>query len=411
MKRIVITGFGVVASNGIGREAFSRALFGGVSGISPVALFDTTPFSSKTAGEVKDFSPQDILGPKGLRTLDRSTKLLSCAAKLALDDAGITIDEELSADAGVVVGTTLGSIRSISEFDRESIIEGPQYVNPALFPNTVINSPASQVSIRFNIKGLNATISTGFTASLDALGYAADFVRMGRVSVVLAGGVEELCQEIYWALYKTQFLAGIKPGSPEISCPFDKRRNGAVFGEAACIAALEPLERALKRGATILAEVTGYGSGFEPYRIDKYKSGGRGMRRAMHAAMAAARLLPPDIDYVSAAANSTVAADAIEADALCEVFGASAGAVPVTALKSMTGECVSASGMLQIAAAAESIRMQRIPPTLQYEEKDSRCPVSVVSGRDHAANISNVLVNACGPSGCNSSVIISKYKG
>ena len=187
-KRVVITGIGVLASNAIGKDDFWKAIREGRSGIKPVTLFDTSTTRAKMAGEITDFRAEQFLGEKGLRTFDRVTKLVLSAAKLALDDAGLKapLDEGLSVQTGVSLGSTLGSVRSISEFDKEGLRGGPRSVNPALFPNTVINAPASQISIRFNIKGFNTTISTGFSASLDAIDYAANFIKLYDYDIVLA---------------------------------------------------------------------------------------------------------------------------------------------------------------------------------------------------------------------------------
>jgi 3-oxoacyl-[acyl-carrier-protein] synthase II len=179
-KRIVVTGVGILASNGIGKNDFWDACDAGRTGIKDISLFDTSSLTTKTAGEIKDFDAKIYLGEKGLRLLDRSTKLVNVAAKLALEDGAFTVTPENTDRTGVVVGTTLGSVWSISEFDKTALIEGPRYVNPALFPNTVINSPASQISIRFVIKGFNTTIATGFTSTPDALKYACDFIRWDR---------------------------------------------------------------------------------------------------------------------------------------------------------------------------------------------------------------------------------------
>ncbi|MDD5653823.1 MAG: beta-ketoacyl synthase N-terminal-like domain-containing protein, partial [Candidatus Omnitrophica bacterium] len=157
MQRIVITGLGVIAANGIGKEAFINSTLNGVSGVRPISLFGTDSFKPKLAAEATDFKAEDFLGAKGLRTLDRSTKLVSSAAKQALDDSGLQINAENAARVGMAIGCTLGSIASIIDFDKEALVEGPRYVNPAFFPNTVINSPASQASIRFNIQGFNTT--------------------------------------------------------------------------------------------------------------------------------------------------------------------------------------------------------------------------------------------------------------
>ncbi|MDI6606045.1 MAG: beta-ketoacyl synthase N-terminal-like domain-containing protein, partial [Candidatus Omnitrophota bacterium] len=219
-EKIVITGLGVISSNGVGKDAFFEGIFSGASGIGPISLFDTSSLKVKTAAEIKDFSPQEFLGAKGLRTLDRSTKLAASAARMALDDAGLEVKEENSRQIGIVIGSTLGSISSISDFDREALTEGPRYVNPALFPNTVINSPASQVAIKFNIKGFNATLSTGFSAGLDAINYAVDMLRFAKAKIVLAGGVEELCIQVFLGFYKCGMLAGSGGASGEICCPF-----------------------------------------------------------------------------------------------------------------------------------------------------------------------------------------------
>jgi len=353
-KRVVIAGLGVIASNGAGKDAFFEAISKGISGIKPVSLFDTAAFGAKTAGEIKDFAPEEFLGPKGLRTLDRSTKLVASAAKLALDDAKLAITEANTHDTGVAVGTTLGSLRSISDFDRDAIQEGPRYVNPALFPNTVINSPASQVSIKFNIKGFNATISTGFSASLDAINYAADFIRLGRVKVVLAGGVEELCLQTFIGFYK----AGLS----------------VTIGEGSAILVLEDLDSARQRNAHIYAEVSGYGAG----------CGARdGIKKAMEESIKEADIALADIDCVSSAANLDNENDLGEEQAIKDLFG-SREKVRISSIKPLVGECYSASGSLQAASALALIEKQ--------EAK-------------------NVLINAFGPSGQNSSLIISKFRG
>ncbi|NQT22651.1 MAG: hypothetical protein HQ579_04335 [Candidatus Omnitrophica bacterium] len=197
-KRIAITGIGVLASTGIGKDAFWKGLKDGKSGMRPVSLFDTSNLGSKLAGEIVNFDPKAILGQKGLRNLDRTTLLVMCASKLALDDAGLPspVPEEETDYFGVTLGSTMGSIWSISEFDKTALRDGPRSVNPALFPNTVINSPASHISIKFNIKGFNTTISTGFCSSIDAIYYAMNMINLYEYHTVLVGGVEELCERL-----------------------------------------------------------------------------------------------------------------------------------------------------------------------------------------------------------------------
>ncbi len=401
-KRVVITGLGIISPNGIGKEAFFDAVAKGVSGIKPISLFDTTPFKVKTAGEVKDFKPEEILGPKGLRILDRSTKLVNSAAKLAIDDAKLEISEENNRDIGVAIGSTLGSVSSISEFDKDSIKEGPHYVNPALFPNTVINSPASQISIRFNIKGFNATIATGSSAALDAINYAASFIRLGRVKVALAGGVEELCLQIFLSFYKTNNLAGLKNGAVELSCPFDKRRNGIIFGEGAGVFILEDLESALKRGAKIYAEIVGYGTGMR---------GIEGLKKSMRTAVNKSGIASENIDCICVAANSTLDSDAMEVTAIKDVFAKAEDRVYISAVKSILGEGYSAAAAMQTAAALCAIEKQLIPPTLNYEQADPACKLGNIVNKAVSSDVKKVLINAFGFGGINSSLIISKFAG
>src|SRR3989344_2483765 len=241
-KRVVITGLGVLAGNGKGKEEYWQALEEGKVGYKRVSLFDPSQFTVDEAAEVSDFDATKYMGIKGLRSLDRATKLLVSSAKLAVEDSQFIITDENTYDVGVSVGTTFGSLKSISEFDEVTLKEGPRYTNPALFPNTVINSPASQVSIWHHIKGFNTTISTGFTASLDAMSYAYDFIQYGRAKVIYAGSVEEMCYHTFFGFYALKFMSGSKDGEAFINCPFDKRRNGVTLGEAACLVCMEDFE-------------------------------------------------------------------------------------------------------------------------------------------------------------------------
>jgi len=409
-KKIVITGVGVVTSNGIGKKAFWKSLGKGASGIKKVSLFDTQQLSCHHAGEIENFDPVPFLGEKGLRTLDRTTKIVNVAAKLAIDDARLEINESNTDEVGVVLGTTLGSVYSISEFDKTALVEGPRSVNPALFPNTVINSPASQISIRFGIKGFNTTIATGFTASLDALRYACDFIKLGRAKAVVVGGVEELCIQTYLGFYKLKFLAASRNGgSLELSCPFDRRRNGIVFGEGAAMVVIEDLESAQERKADIYAEIASFGSYFDPFRINKYNRLGPGIRAAMRFALQNARLKPRDVDYICANANSTQEADLIEAEAIKDVFDKEARAVPVSSVKSMVGESFSASGALSLAASVGALRESFIPPTINFKEADQGCDLDVVPNKARKAALKNILINTFGPSGTNTCCVVRKF--
>jgi 3-oxoacyl-[acyl-carrier-protein] synthase II len=407
-KNIVITGTGVLSPIGIGKDVYWEALFQGKTGFRPISLFDTGSFRVNIAGDISDFDPLSFLDKKGLRDLDRSTRLVCSAAKLAIDDSKLEITESNTNSAGVALGTTFGSLHSISQFDREGLIEGPRSVNPSHFPNTVINSPASQVSIRFKIKGFNTTISTGFCASLDAFSYAADFIRLNRANVVLTGGVEELCEETFLGFHNLGYLSGTN-GIEPLCCPFDARRNGTILSEGAAMLVLEDEEHARARGASLLAHVLGYASAFDPSAAGSFTHAGSGLKNAINHALKDAALLPDDIDFICACSNSTKGLDRMETNVIKEIFGKHAFTIPVSSIKSMVGESYSASGALSLTAAVGVLQKGVIPPTVNYLREDPICDLDYVPNTARQKQVKNVLVTAADPYGQNSAVILGAY--
>jgi len=409
-KRVVVTGVGILTSNGKGKEEYWQALQEGKVGYRPVTLFDTSEFLVNQAGEISDFDPIPFMGPKKLRLLDRSIKLLVSASKLAVADSQLQITEENTDNIGVSVGSTMGSIKSIHDFDEVTLREGPRYTNPGLFPNTVINSPASQVSIWNYIKGFNTTIATGFTASTDAMSYAYDFIQYERVKVVYTGGVEEMCWQTFFGFHVLNFMSGSKEGMSFINCPFDKRRNGITFGEGAGLLCFEEYEHAKQRGVPILAEVLGFGYSFDPFRINKYNPRGTGLKEAIRNALEESEVDAKDVSYICANANSTVAADKIETEAIKEVFGKYAYQIPISAVKSMVGEGYSVSGTFLAAAAVGALDRDFIPPTVNYQQKDPDCDLDYVPNKSVKARLKNVLVITFGPNGSNSCIVLRKFE-
>jgi len=405
---IVITGIGILSPVGIGREAYWKGLFEGKTGFSTISLFDTSGLSVHTAGEISDFNPVDLLGKKGLRTLDRSTCLVNAAAKLAVEDSGIQITDGNDHSIGVSIGTTFGSLHSISQFDRAGLIEGPKYVNPSHFPNTVINSPASQVSIRFKIKGFNTTISTGFCAGLDSVCYAADFLKMKRAEAVLAGGVEEFCEETFLGFYKLGCLSG-KDGSDPICCPFDARRNGTILAEGAAVLVLENESHAVSRGAHIFARVLGYANAFDPHADFTFNNAGSGLKVAITGALKDASLNINDIDCISSCANSTKGLDRMETEVIKTIFGDRARDIGVSSIKSMIGESFSASGSLSLASGVGSLYHGIIPPTINYKESDPECDLDYIPNQARNHNIRTALVLSADPYGNNTAIVLGKY--
>ena len=406
-KRIVITGIGIVSPIGIGKDEFWKNLFAGKSGIKTITLFDTSKLKVKVGGEITDFDPHEILEEKRLIDLDRATLLLLSAAKLSLDDSRLQVNEKNTYRTGVVIGTTFGSLNSVSKYDQEALTEGPRYANPSVFPSTVGNSPASRVSIKFKIKGFNTTISTGISAGLDALEYAADLLALDRAEQVLVGSVEDLSHQTFMGLYKLDYLSGLH-GSEPCSCPFDKKRDGVVFAEGATVFIVQDAKD-VKDKSSIYGQISGIGSAFDPARFYRYNPKGTGMKRAMKMALQEAELNPKDIDCIFANANSTRGADAIESLAIKEIFGDYAGKVPVTAIKSMAGETYSNSGLLAAAAALGAIEKGKISPVINYENKDRNCELNLVLDKSKKQKVSHAMVNTFGPNNKNTSVIMSRF--
>ncbi|MBI4650575.1 beta-ketoacyl-[acyl-carrier-protein] synthase family protein [Candidatus Desantisbacteria bacterium] len=377
-KRIVITGVGIIAPNGTGKEEYWQALKNGKSGIKPITRFDTDEFKCKLGGEIDNFNPAHFLSGKGLKDLDRTARLLCSAAKW-----------------------------NVSEFEKGAINDGPLFTNVALFPGTVINAASSQVSIRFNIQGFNTTISTGYSSSIDAMKYAIYFIRLGRIKAVLVGGVESFSLANFIGFYKLNFLAGIK--GEELSCPFDKRRNGIILSEGAGVLVVEDEEYAEKRKANIYAEVKDIGNCFDSYKIGKYNPEVTGLKESIKLAIKNSELDIKDIDYISASANSVPIQDRLETKAIKNVFGKFAYNIPVSSIKSMIGEPYSAGGLFQIAAAIGSMSYGFIPPTINYKLKDKDCDLDYVENKSRITRVNNVLINNFGPGGNNAALIISKY--
>jgi 3-oxoacyl-[acyl-carrier-protein] synthase II len=410
-KRIVITGIGVISPVGIGKDQYWESLQAGKSGFRPITLFDTLDLGVKIAGEITNFNAKEILGFQGLMDLDRATLLLLSAAKFALDDSRLIVDEATTHRIGVSVGSTLGNLHSVSKFDRESLTEGPRYVNPSIFPSTVGNSSASRISIRFQIKGFNATLSTGMCSALDAIDYARDAIMLGRADTVLCGSIEDLSSQTFLGFYKLKYLAGTKEKTEAISCPFDKRRNGIIFSEGAVVLVLQEFSDALKSNVKIYGEILGIGSSFDPSKFYKYNPKGEGMKEAMRSALKDANLRPEDIDCIFANANSTQDADAIETNAIKDVFGSCAYKIPITAIKSTVGEGFSVSGGFSTTSALGALQLGAIPPTINYNQKDPGCDLNYVVNKSQKKELSKVMVNTFNPGGANISLILGKFNG
>lgn len=406
-KRIVITGVGVVAPNGIGKDAFWQALEEGKDTIRKITAFDTEKFSVHSGGEIQDFDPKSFLGQKGLRNLDRSALFLMIAAKLAMENAKLEITLANSDTIGICTGTTFSHLWSIAEFDKEVFKDGLDFANPALFPSTVMNAASSHAAIRFNIKGFNTTLSTGYSSSLSALKYSLEALDTEKVETILSGGVDVLTTQLFFGFHRLSYMAGIK-GIP-LCCPFDKRRNGPLLGEAAAMFCLEESKRAKERKAAILAKIRSISSYFDAFQISKVHPQGEGLERAIKDAIEEAGIGPEDIDYISSCANSSRDLDKIEVKVLKKVFGKTLNNIPVSSIKSMLGETLSASGALQVASCIGAMLRGIIPPTINYKLQDPECDIDCVPNKAQKKEVKLALVVSFGPGGYNSCCVLERY--
>jgi len=408
-KNVVITGLGVVAPNGIGKDAFWDGLKEGRSAFGEVSSFDTADFSLNYAAEIKNFDAKDFLAKEGLRNLDRSALFLMVAAKFALEDAKLKIDEKNTDEIGVCTGTTFSHLWATFEFDKEVFKESLDFASPVLFPSTVLNATSSHVSIYFNIQGFNATITTGYTSSLDAFKYAISALETGKVNYVLVGCVDALSYYLFGGFYRLGYMAGIK-GEP-VSCPFDKRRNGPLLGEGAVAFLIEYEENARKRGADILARVRSVESFFDAFRIGKIHPHGEGFEKAAKRAIEDAGIDLSDIDYISSCANSSADLDRIEVKVLKRIFGSRLKKIPVSSIKSMLGETISSAGGLQIASVIGAMQRKSVPPTINYKTEDPECDIDCVPNVAQKKDVKLALVDSFGPGAFNSACILERYAG
>jgi 3-oxoacyl-[acyl-carrier-protein] synthase II len=402
-RRAVITGMGVISSLGDTPALVSAALCSGRSGVGPVELFEVDGLRCREAGEVRGFSARTYLGDGNLRPLDRTAQLAASAAQLALSASGWSAERLAEHEVGLALGTMFGSVHTISEFDRRALTAGPLYAQPMAFANSVINAAAGQTAIWHGLKGVNSTISGGTASGLQALIYAADLIRDGRTRTILAGGADELCFETFYGFYRSGRMAGSSNGRGPLAIPFDARRNGFALGEGAALLVLEEAGSARSRGARVLGEITGRGMCYDVSRgTDPARSAGA-VARAIRAALAAAGLEPDQIDAASAAANGSVAGDRAEALGIAEVCG---GKLPVTAVKSMLGEALGASGALQTVALVQSMASGVLPGVHGLQQVDDGVPPGLASGDNRELEIRRGLVTAVGLDGTCCALIV-----
>jgi 3-oxoacyl-[acyl-carrier-protein] synthase II len=409
MRRVVITGIGAVTPIGTGKDAFWASLLDGRSGVALVEKFDCSEIATRIAAEVKGFEPETYMDRKEARRMDRFTQFAVAATRLALADAKLEIGEEKSPRTGVLIGSGVGGIGTLEEEAKTLFEKGMGRVSPFFVPMMIANMGAGKVARIFNAKGPSETVVTACATSTNALGDAFRIIQRDEADTMIAGGAEAAVTRISMAGFSNMKAMSRRNDDPEgASRPFDKGRDGFVLGEGAGVVILEERETALARGATIYAEMVGYGMSNDAYDMVHPAPEGEGARRAMEAALRDAQLTPDAIDHINPHATSTPAGDLAETQAMKALFGRHAYEIPISATKSMTGHLLGAAGAIEAIACAMALKTGVVPPTINLNDPDPECDLDYVPNRARRVAIQTAMSNSFGFGGHNATIIMTK---
>jgi len=412
-RSVVVTGLGAISPIGNTIDEFWKSLLEGKSGVKRLASFDPTYFSSKIAAEVRDFEPTKYVSAKDLKRMDRFVVFAIAAAKTAISDSRIDLDNEDRNRIGVLIGSGIGGLQTVEKEHAQYLALGPEKgpgrISPFLIPMLIVNMAAGQVSISFRLKGPNSTVATACASGNHAIGDAFRIIQRGDADVMVCGGTEAAITPMGFGGFCALRALSTRNDEPEkASRPFDKNRDGFVMGEGSGIVVLEEKERAVKRGATIYCELAGYGMSGDAYHMTAPDPEGDGGVRCMVAAMKDAGIKPEEVDYINAHGTSTTYNDKIETLAIKKVFGPHAKKLAVSSTKSVMGHLLGAAGGVELIACALAIKEGMIPPTINYETPDPDCDLDYVPNKPRAAKIRVAISNSLGFGGHNATLVVKK---
>ena len=409
-EKIVITGLGAVAPNGNSVDEFWTSLTAGISGIGPITCFDPSEHRVKIAGELSGFEPESVLDPKEIRKLDPFSVYALVATDEAVTMAGVN-PEKLNLDrVGVTIGTGVGGIQTLE--DQHSTIEnrGARRVSPQFVPKMIANIAGGHLSIRWGFQGPNQTVTSACASATDAIGLAMRLIIAGDADMMITGGTEASITPLTIAGFANMRALSQSNDEPErASRPFDNDRDGFVLGEGAGMLVIESEGHAKNRGATILAELAGYGSTDDAFHITQPPAGGTGALKAMERAVQDAELGLNEIDYINAHGTSTPFNDKNESSAIAKLFKNHSSQLKVSSTKSMTGHLLGAAGGIEAVASVKTILEQTLPPTINYETPDPDCTLDYVPNTAQTHTVNAVLSNTFGFGGHNAVICIRKY--
>lgn len=411
-RRVVVTGVGVLSPIGNDRETFWNRLIRGESGIGSVTRFDPSNFPTQIAGEVKDFDPLDYMERKEARRMDRFVQFAVAATKMAMQDAALDMEKEDPNRVGVYIGSGIGGLATWEEQHKVLLNKGPRRVSPFFIPMMIANMAAGQVSIMTGAKGPTSAAISACATGTHSIGDAFKIIQRGDADVMIAGGAEATITPMAFAGFCAARAMSTRNEEPQkASRPFDKERDGFVMGEGAGVLILESLEHAEKRGASIIAELAGYGMSSDAHHLTAPAPEGEGACRAMQQAMKDAGLSPEEIDYINAHGTSTDLNDKFETMAIKNAFGEHAQRLAVSSNKSMIGHLLGAAGGVEAIATALTVKTGMIPPTINLETPDPECDLDYVPNQARESKVRAALSNSLGFGGHNATLLFKSYEG
>lgn len=409
--RVVVTGIGLVTPVGSDRETTWNSLLEGKSGIDYISLFDAEGYESRIAAEVNDFDAAAILGRKEARRLDRFAQFACVAAIEALEDAGIEMANEDPDRVGVLIGSGVGGIITITDQHKILLNKGPKRVSPFLVPMMLGDMASGQVSMMVGAKGPNFSTVSACATGADSIGEALEMIRRGRADVVIAGGTEAAVCEIGIAGFNSCMALSTRNDEPQrASRPFDSGRDGFVLGEGAGLVILESLEHAEKRGANVIAELAGYGASSDSHHVTQPHPEGEGAARAMKWALDDANLAPEQVDYINAHGTSTPLNDKFETIAMKRMYGDHAYKLSISSTKSMTGHLLGAAGGIEAAFSALAVKEGVVPPTINLDEPDPECDLDYTPNKAVKRDVDVAMSNVFGFGGHNASLVFKSFQ-
>ncbi|MDP8262591.1 MAG: beta-ketoacyl-ACP synthase II [Candidatus Ancaeobacter aquaticus] len=411
LQRVVVTGLGVLSPVGNTKEEFWNSLCEGKSGIGPNTRMDVSDYSSKIAGELKNFDTS-FLSKKDMKRMDLFVQYSVVAAGNALRDTGVDLETADKDRIGVFVGSGIGGIHTIEEQHTILMNKGPERISPFLIPMLIVNMAPGQISITYGLRGPNLAAVTACATGTHCIGEAYRTLAMGDADMILAGGSESALSPLGVGGFCAMRALSTRNDEPEkASRPFDRDRDGFIIAEGAGIVALETLESAKRRGAHIYAEVVGYGLTGDGYHMTSPSPTGDGAARCMASAIKSARLDITDVDYINAHGTSTQLNDKFETLAIKSVFKEYAKKVAISSTKSMTGHLLGAAGGVEFIACALAVENNIIPPTTNLDNPDPECDLDYVPNVARETNVNIAISNSLGFGGHNTTVVVKKFKG